>query len=226
MTKAYILFTRIPAPHKTKTRLTKTLTPQEASHVQAILLRDLFQKLMALPQKGIAVFVAYSDEKSPAEFLAQLPDQFQAFPQVGTTLGERMDQAIQHVFTLGYQKVILTGSDIPQLTANVIESAFEKMTEVVLGPSVDGGYYLIGATKQINLASLFLTDIKWGGADVLQQTLALLGSKTKVTLLPPLLDIDEPQDLQRIISEIQTESPSFKRWLEKNRRRYDEKSDH
>ena len=219
MTKAYILFTRIPVPRKTKTRLTKTLTPQEASHVQALLLRDLFQKLTALPQKGIAVFVAYSDEKSPTEFLAQLPDQFQAFPQVGTTLGERMDQAIQHVFTLGYQKVILTGSDIPQLTANV-------MTEVVLGPSVDGGYYLIGATNQINLAPLFLTDIKWGEADVLQQTLALLGSKTQVTLLPPLLDIDEPQDLQRIVSEIQTESPVFKRWLEKNRRRYDEKSDH
>lgn len=226
MTKrAYILFTRIPTPYKTKTRLTKRLSPTEASEVQAFMLADLFTKFQPLIKQGITVFIAYSDEQAPTHFLKQLPAEFQAFPQVGKTLGERMNQAIHTVVQKGYQEVILTGSDIPQLTAQMIETAFDQLEEVVIGPSVDGGYYLIGATAKIDLSPIFSSSVSWGKEDVLKQTLALLGQKKKVAVLPALLDIDEPTDLLRISQEHQLASPSFKRWLAENRGKYDEKSD-
>ncbi|MGO3605001.1 MAG: TIGR04282 family arsenosugar biosynthesis glycosyltransferase, partial [Enterococcus malodoratus] len=119
-------------------------------------------------------------------------------------------------FSLGYQKVILTGSDIPNLTAELIVSAFDQMSEVVLGPSPDGGYYLVGATEKVNVTPIFDAPITWGKSEVLTETLKLL-SKYQVALLEPLEDMDHPANLQAIQSQLNQENAYFGDWLKENR---------
>ncbi|WP_379946834.1 TIGR04282 family arsenosugar biosynthesis glycosyltransferase [Enterococcus devriesei] len=214
--QAYILFTRVPVPNKVKTRLQSRLTGTEASQVQLRMLQDSFEKFASLADQGIDLFLAYSDEGSPDSLIQLMPKSFKAFPQKGQTIGERMKQALATVFSLGYQKVILTGSDIPNLTAELIVSAFDQMSEVVLGPSPDGGYYLVGATEKVNVTPIFDAPITWGKSEVLTETLKLL-SKYQVALLEPLEDMDHPADLQAIQSQLNQENAYFGDWLKENR---------
>lgn len=214
--QAYILFTRVPVPNKVKTRLQSRLTGTEASQVQLRMLQDSFEKFASLADQGINLFLAYSDEGSPDSLIQLMPKSFKAFPQKGQTIGERMKQALATVFSLGYQKVILTGSDIPNLTAELIVSAFDQMSEVVLGPSPDGGYYLVGATEKVNVTPIFDAPITWGKSEVLTETLKLL-SKYQVALLEPLEDMDHPADLQAIQSQLNQENAYFGDWLKENR---------
>lgn len=214
--QAYILFTRVPVPNKVKTRLQSRLTGTEASQVQLRMLQDSFEKFASLADQGINLFLAYSDEGSPDSLIQLMPKSFKAFPQKGQTIGERMKQALATVFSLGYQKVILTGSDIPNLTAELIVSAFDQMSEVVLGPSPDGGYYLVGATEKVNVTPIFDAPITWGKSEVLTETLKLL-SKYQVALLEPLEDMDHPANLQAIQSQLNQENAYFGDWLKENR---------
>lgn len=107
-----------------------------------------------------------------------------------------MNHAMKHLFGKGYEKVVLTGSDIPNLNAEIVFDAFTQMQEVVLGPSPDGGYYLIGCYQEIDLTPIFETDIDWGESEVLNETLTRLPG-IDVTLLSPLQDIDYPIDLKK-----------------------------
>lgn len=214
--KAYILFTRIPIPNKVKTRLQSRLTGTEASQVQLRMLQDSFKKFVPLADEGIDLFLAYSDEGSPHSLIQLMPTSFKAFPQKGKTIGERMKQALATVFSLGYQKVILTGSDIPNLSAELIVAAFNQMKEVVLGPSPDGGYYLVGVIEKVTIAQIFDAPIAWGKSDVLTETLKQLRNY-HVALLEPLEDMDHPADLQAIQSQLNQENTYFGDWLKKNR---------
>jgi rSAM/selenodomain-associated transferase 1 len=213
---AYILFTRVPVPYKVKTRLQTLLTGEEACQVQLQMLQDSFLKFAELNNRGIDLYLAYSDEGDPSNLLAELPASFSTFSQVGHTIGERMNHAIQFVREKGYEKVILTGSDIPNLTAEIIISAFDQMKEVVLGPSQDGGYYLVGCTKGINLAPIFETTMAWGKNKVLTETLKRL-TDFDVALLNQLQDVDFPSDLKEMRHDLKEENYYFKRWLTENR---------
>ncbi|MGO3602123.1 MAG: TIGR04282 family arsenosugar biosynthesis glycosyltransferase [Enterococcus malodoratus] len=213
---AYILFTRVPIPNKVKTRLQSSLSGKEACEVQLRMLRDSFIKFEQLSEQGIDLYLAYSDEGDPTPLISALPESFNSFSQEGQTIGERMDHAIKHVLAIGYEKVILTGSDIPNLTNEIIQTAFEQMQEIVLGPSLDGGYYLIGCTRGIDLSAIFETNISWGKSDVLAATLKRL-TGFEVSFVSPLQDIDYPVDLKRIHNELVEGNYYLSDWLEKNR---------
>lgn len=215
--KAYILFTRVPIPNKVKTRLQSLLSGEEACQVQKRLLQDQISKFSSLNREGIDLFVAYSDEGDPSELLIALPGVFQTFGQKGMTIGERMNHAMRTVYAKGYEKVVLTGSDIPNLSSEIICSAFDRMQEVVFGPSPDGGYYLVGAQKSIDLTPIFEADIAWGKKDVLKETLKLL-REVDVALLSPLKDIDYPTDLKAIRRDLALENRYLRAWLDENRR--------
>ncbi len=116
-------------------------------------------------------------------------------PQRGKDLGERMKEAFRKTLGHGACRALLVGSDVPGLTQEVFEQAFHALEscQVVLGPALDGGYYLIGL-KEPN-PDLF-SGIPWGSGDVMKSTLekiARLGLKLK--LLERLQDVDRPQDL-------------------------------
>jgi rSAM/selenodomain-associated transferase 1 len=124
------------------------------------------------------------------------PEIFRKKLQTGTDLGEKMQNAFSELFDMGYEKVIIVGSDIFELGQSDIENAFEVLqtTETVIGPATDGGYYLLGM-KELN-ATIFQNK-NWGTATVLEETLADLRQK-KYVLLEERNDVDYYQDIKEI----------------------------
>jgi rSAM/selenodomain-associated transferase 1 len=118
--------------------------------------------------------------------------------QDGNGLGERMLHAFEQTWQQGVNRVLLIGSDCPAITASIIHQGLDQLCthDLVLGPAVDGGYYLVGLRANAQRYELLFKNIDWGTGQVLQQTLhqaeqAGLSS----TLLPTLHDIDRPEDL-------------------------------
>ena len=119
-------------------------------------------------------------------------------PQRGDDLGERMFNAFLDVFSLGFKRCTLMGSDIPDLPACAVNDAIEKLdaSGAVLGPSTDGGYYLIGFQKNSLQRSIF-SNITWSKADVFSETLARMAeARIDCAQLPSWSDIDEVDDLK------------------------------
>jgi rSAM/selenodomain-associated transferase 2/rSAM/selenodomain-associated transferase 1 len=140
-----------------------------------------------------------------------LGPEFPYRPQAGGDLGERELAAFQTAFREGSQKTLIIGTDILGLTVPVIEEALRQLGphDLVLGPAIDGGYYLIGL-KQPH-ADLF-TEIPWGTDKVLNATLEAadrLGLPT--ALLQPLADVDRPEDLSQWHEALQPSMAEFLR---------------
>jgi len=117
--------------------------------------------------------------------------------QQGENLGERMKFAFNNAFKNGYKKVVIIGSDCPEITSDLLNDAFRLLEskDVVIGPSEDGGYYLLG--KSLFEPSLF-DRVEWSSPKVLQQTLEKIKKKSlSVALLHPLNDIDTIEDLKK-----------------------------
>ena len=138
--KLLIIFVKNAVKGKVKTRLAATIGDEKALEIYQILVQHTFDITIALPVNK-AVF--YSD------FLQEdiwSPAFYENFVQSGTDLGERMYQAFQQGFATGYEQVCIIGSDCYELTEQIIQQAFEKLelTDVVIGPAEDGGYYLLG----------------------------------------------------------------------------------
>lgn len=114
-------------------------------------------------------------------------------------LGLRMQRAFEENLA-AFEKVVIVGTDSPGLTASIVEEAFEAMEgkDLVLGPSEDGGYYLIGLRRMIK--EIF-SDIPWSGSEVLKRTLEK-APPDAAHLLPPLFDVDVPDDLLRLEREM------------------------
>lgn len=125
----------------------------------------------------------------------------QNISQMGKDFGERMLNAFKWLFNKDYKKMILIGSDSPDMPIHYIQEAFLRLDtfEFVLGPSEDGGYYLIGLRRPID--SLF-KDIKWGSKTVMIDTLKIAErEKISYFLLPQWYDIDDIEDLRRWMSQ-------------------------
>ena len=122
---------------------------------------------------------------------------FSCMPQKGNNLGERMYKAIQWLFDNGYQKVSLIGTDSPDLPLAFIKDAFQKLDsyELVIGPSEDGGYYLIGMKNPFDM---LFKNIEWGSDKVLKYTVSKAHSAgISYFLLPEWYDIDDLRSLSR-----------------------------
>jgi rSAM/selenodomain-associated transferase 1 len=120
-------------------------------------------------------------------------------PQPDGDLGDRMRGVMEAAFTAGANRVALIGSDLPEISAAHLSSAFEMLnadpSALVLGPAHDGGYYLLAASRVPPVFS----GIAWGGPDVLEQTRTrATGLGWAVGLLPALGDVDDVADLRRV----------------------------
>lgn len=203
--QALILFTRVPEPGKTKTRLMPYYTPEECAGLHTALLKDLAGECRRLTRTGEAdLFVCMTPDfpdltaKQQASFAALFPNGTEFIPQTGEGLGERMDRALQDIFARGYGAAVLFGSDLPDLTARDLRRAFRKLKDcdTVLGPTDDGGYYLIGAKQPCPEAFDHQT---YSHSSVLDNTYSAIKAAGKtVGLLAPQSDIDLPEDLSRI----------------------------
>lgn len=193
---ALILMTRIPIPGKTKTRLMEILTPEECAQLHRCFLIDIF-KVIGICKKTTDVFVTYTPSNL-VEIIEDIKPQFVAtFPQFGDNLGDRMYNAILRQFNNGYSKVILIGSDIPEIQPLDIENAFKILdtNDVCLGPTKDGGYYLIGMKKPHE--EIFKDNLKWGNKSIFESTVSIANSlELTVGLTSKLLDIDDKSDIE------------------------------
>lgn len=190
--KKLILFTRLPEAGRAKTRLIPALGAVGAATLQrqltehTLLQAQAFSERQGLP---LEIHFADGDEEAMQHWLGA-----HAFKrQAAGSIGDRMKQAFAQAFADGMGQVVLIGTDCPGLNEGVLRQAFLALhdSDLVLGPAVDGGYYLIGLKQS---RPVLFDAIAWGTASVLQQTLAKAKS-LHVSQLAPLHDIDRPQDL-------------------------------
>ena len=185
-----IVFVRSPELGKVKTRLARSIGDQSALNIYKILLKHTAAVLRDLSFDKVVYFSQKIDNNDLWE-----NSLFEKKLQKGADLGERMHHAFDTAFNKGYKKVLIIGSDLFDLTSSIITSAFEALEtyDISIGPSLDGGYYLLGMKK---LQPEVFKNKKWGTDSVLEHTLQDL-KKQKIKLLKSLNDIDTLEDLQQ-----------------------------
>lgn len=192
MKKELLIFVKNPVEGKVKTRLAAT--------VGNTIALDVYNQLMVHTEKctratAFHKTVYYGDVITTNDIWRD--ELYDKNVQQGHDLGERMYNAFDKAFANGMQQVAIIGSDCFEITTEIIEDAFKRLeyNDVVLGPALDGGYYLLA--MKVNHPSLF-ENISWSTNQVLSQTLVQckkLG--LKIAQLPILSDIDTEDDLKR-----------------------------
>ena len=203
--RALVLMVKVPYPGTCKTRLCPPLTPREAASLYRCFLHDLAREVSGWDLDADLVLAwADDDRREGADDSEDLPPPllsiFEGTPfvplrQRGASLTARMDAVFSELADRGYASVVMRNSDSPHLPEKVVRQAFEALEaragSVVLGPDLDGGYYLVGMT---GATRIFPAQMSTG--TVLEQTLALAEAAGRaVTLLEEHLDVDTPEDL-------------------------------
>ena len=191
MKKTLLIFVKNPVYGKVKTRLAATAGNEKALLVYQNLIKYTAAITCNLPVKKT---VYYSDFIGTEDYWDE--DIYTKKIQQGNNLGERMQNAFKESFDQGFNEVVIIGSDCVEITDEHLLNAYThfKNYDVVIGPAVDGGYYLIGL-KEIHI-NIF-SNILWSTETVLAQTLRLCAiEKLSVYLLPELSDIDEEKDIK------------------------------
>ncbi len=205
MKKAIILFTRAPVPGQTKTRLMPFLSGKDCAAVHSEFIRNASCACQGVDADLLVYYTLPDQVQSPIKdklygeplaYLMKLVKGAKGFyPQKGEGLGQRMCQAFEESFGLGYERVLLTGTDIPQITADIFRQSFENLEDcdVVVNPTEDGGYYLIG----LKAARDDIWDVAhYGTNTVFQDTLCELEKAgLRVCVGQVLRDIDTKEDL-------------------------------
>ena len=201
---ALAVMTKAPRAGQVKTRLVPPLSPEEAAQLNLSFLRDTaaaIAKACGTIARGVGVHTPIGAE---AVYIDILPGEFDLLPQRGDGFGERLAFATEDLFQCGFASVCLIDSDSPTVSADVYAEAVELLSRpgdrVVLGPSDDGGYYLIGLKK--SRRELF-ERIDWSTERVLEQTKQRARELSlEVSLLPTGYDIDDAATLRRLCDEL------------------------
>lgn len=194
-----LLFTRYAQAGRCKTRLIPALGPQGAAKLHQRLTERMVGEAITLQNEqvaGLAIHYHGAVEETMSAWLGPLS----FYPQPEGDLGQRMAAAFSTSFAEGAQAAILFGTDIPDLGSTILRQALTALENVavVIGPTLDGGYYLIGLTASSTAQALPLlfADIPWSTSRVLATTLdRLRHARLTFSLLPELRDIDTPEDL-------------------------------
>ncbi len=207
---ALAMMIKAPRPGASKTRLSPPLTPEEAAALSGCFLRDTTANIAAvaaasedgaMPAAGIAVYTPTGMERA---FDGLLPEGFCMVAQRDGGFGERLVGAVEDLLACGYGAVCLIDSDSPTLPAASLAAAVRALSlpgdRAVLGPSEDGGYYLIGV-KQAH-RRLF-EDITWSTEHVARETLARAAETgLEVVQLPAWYDVDDAATLRALCDEL------------------------
>ena len=194
-TECLLFYVKWPEPGKVKTRLALHCGDDHAVGLYRCFILDMLDALAHNPQQ---VCICYAPEEALPDFKSWLKEAYLYLPQHGHDLGERMCHSFQDAFRLGFQSVCLVGSDLPDLPPDYVQEAFERLSfyESVIGPSVEGGYYLLGFRKETFFPGIF-SNMNWSKSTVYRETINRYEQHgTKFTALPPWNDIDDLQELQ------------------------------
>ena len=202
---ALAVMTKAPQAGKVKTRLTPPLSAEEAAALNTCFLRDTTAASAKTAKneqaRGIAVYTPVGAE---AAYAGILPDDFELVPQRGDAFGERLIFATEDLLRLGFASLCLINSDSPTVPEQAFAEAVDILSQtndmVVLGPSDDGGYYLIGLKK---LHRELFEGIAWSTELVLEQTIRRAREiGLSVHLLPTWYDVDDRSTLGRLCNEL------------------------
>lgn len=193
--RAIILFTRIPIPGQTKTRLQPFLSGDECCILQEAFINDIYTMIKSI---GIDIFLCYTPLGDIDKLKTIITDDISFIPQRGDTLGEKMYNAISDVLNFGYDSCVLIGSDIPLIESEHIKKAFSLLlySDMVISPTEDGGYYLIGMKEVCK--DIFT--IEYGNNSVMEETCNVMKNIGKSYRIGTSnFDIDEKEDLFKLM---------------------------
>lgn len=193
MGNTLLIFIRNPELGQVKTRLARTLGDAEALRIYQLLLDKTRQAALGCQAERWLFYSDFADKTDAWE-----TGLFEKKVQSPGDLGERMESAFRGAFEAGASKVVIIGSDCPQLSGAALNDAFKALdsADFVLGPVPDGGYYLIG--MKVWEPSVF-RDIEWSTETVREKTIEKIRSAGKSwKLLPMLLDVDTEADWRAV----------------------------
>lgn len=194
---ALIMLARYPRPGRVKSRLASTVGEETAADVARLCAEQLFAESVHLPP-SVRRYLFFGDPADARKMRRWAGDDFRLQPQVSGDFGGRMADAFHTAFHEGAHKAVIVGSDIPDLSASLLQQAFTLLDHypLVIGPDRGGGYYLLG--MKMLYIDLFLRDVTWGTNRVLAQTLRIMEALELVpAFLPALIDIDTEGDARR-----------------------------
>lgn len=197
---ALAVMAKAPVAGQVKTRLLSSFTAEEAAELSRSLLVDQLSNLQALDTADFYLAFAPDDAQLVMEKLA--PPCFHLFPQQGDDLGARMASVFERLFRMGHKNIALIGGDLPPVPLGFFDQTYAFLESlkkrVVLGPSRDGGYYLVGCNQ---LTPEIFQAMRWSHSEVLTETQNKLASlKVDCHLLPLWFDIDTADDLRHLES--------------------------
>lgn len=205
--QALLVFLKYPTPGQVKTRLAAAIGTRAASAVYRACVELTLARLSALRARTILLVeppeaVSHAREWLGAGWVIQ--------PQQGMDLGERLAAAVSQAFSRGARRVIAIGTDAPWLRSEEIATAFAELdeTDVVLGPTEDGGYYLIGLSRD---APKLFRGVHWSSPSVYAQTLTNARTlRLRTRTLRRGYDVDRLEDLHRFLTEERAQGPAPK----------------
>jgi rSAM/selenodomain-associated transferase 1 len=198
------IMAKAPLPGQAKTRLIPALGADAAAELQLHMLLDTIELTRAALDGAGSINIVCPSAADRATLQCLVPPEIGIVAHECGDLMSGLDYALKHHLELGYERVVLVDGDSPTLPVDYVRSALNQLTEdaVVLGPTLDGGYYLIGACR--SRPALF----EWtqlDSATICQQTLAraeALGAR--VAMLPRWYDVDTAEDLDRLMDELRS----------------------
>jgi len=195
--RCLLFFIKSPEKGRVKTRLASAVGDEMAVRLYR---RFLLETLFTLNRGTFLFYLCFYPENSLSDLKGWLGDDYLYMPQKGEDLAERMKNGFIDAFAMNFKRVVLIGSDIPDLPLEFIEEAFTSLQEkdIVIGPSLDGGYYLIGF-KDKNFSLRVFEGIPWSTKRVFEETMKILKQEGfTVHTLQHWRDIDTIDDLKNL----------------------------
>jgi len=199
MVQQFGIFAKYWQPGRVKTRLAGQIGATAAAELHRACLDTLLRRFAHLGDRRVLAFTPPEARQAFADLAGRA---WQTEPQCEGDLGHRIEAYFATAFARGATSVVLIGSDSPTLPDEFIAEAFERLerADAVVGPSDDGGYYLIGLARPID--GLF-RGLAWSTPQVFRQTLERLNAAgAKREMLAPWYDVDAPADLERLKREL------------------------
>ena len=209
-----VIMAKAPRPGMVKTRLARSLPVAAVTELYRCLLNDTIALARALDGVEVAVMCPESDVE---DLGCAVGDRVRVVPQMGKGLAAGLTSVFAHFAGADHSRIVAFNSDSPHLPASVLESAFHALAkcDVVIGPTHDGGYYLVGATA--SHPGLFTGDVL-GTTNAFEALLTRARAlRLSVRLTDPFYDIDEAADLDRFAAELQggpEKAPRTAEWLQ------------
>lgn len=195
---AIIILVKYPRSGQVKTRLGSGIGFENACRLYSCFVLDIMD---AVSSTKNAVRIAYDPPESAHCIMEWLGPDYGYFPQQGEDLGMRTQDAFRKTFAEGFENAVLIATDCPDIKLDTIDEGFAHLegTDSVIGPSPDGGYYLIGFKAQSFIPAAF-EDIPWGKSDVFNKIVSNLEQAgLHPCILPQWRDIDTAEDLADLI---------------------------